>query len=486
MLLDWQNVRGVLVMQVGSRQDLMQTIPALQRLRQLLPNAAITLMVSFDSSQMGLQMPWVDDLLVYEGVDAKFVNAECELALISKLHQCAFDAAVIFTNALESPYPLAYICYLAGIPIRIGQSQEFGGGLLSEWVKPQPKEQSTIDQHLFLLESAFPTYRRSGGTSLLHRPLRILTWHIHGSYLYYLTQSHHQFYLPIKLGRPEGYGGRNGNFPWSDNVHDVLAEEVRNLQFDCILFQSRKNYLEDQYDILSESQRRLPQIYLEHDPPREHPTDTHHIVDDPDVLLVHVTQFNQLMWDSNRTPTRVIEHGVMVTDGVRYTGELERGLVVVNGLRSRGRRLGVDVFERVRQEIPLDLVGMGAEQLGGLGEVPHDQLPAFASRYRFFFNPIRYTSLGLAVCEAMMVGLPIIGLATTEMVTVVENGVSGYVDTDIEKLISRMRQLLNDPTEAKKLSQGALLTAQKRFNIQRFSHNWNEAFKFVIGSKSFV
>ena len=155
MLRELQSVRGVLVMQVGSRQDLMQTIPALERLRQLLPNAAITLMVSFDSSQMGLQMPWVDDLLVYEGVDAKFVNAECELALISKLHQCAFDAAVIFTKLAESPYPLAYICYLAGISIRIGQSQEFGGGLLSEWVKPQPKEQSAVDQHLFLLESIF-------------------------------------------------------------------------------------------------------------------------------------------------------------------------------------------------------------------------------------------------------------------------------------------------------------------------------------------
>ena len=317
------------------------------------------------------------------------------------------------------------------------------------------------------------------------RPLRILTWHIHGSYLYYLTQCHHQFYLPVKPERPEGYGGRSGSFPWSDNVYDVPASEVKNLQFDCILFQSRKNYIEDQYEILSESQRRLPRIYLEHDPPREHPTDTYHVVDDADVLLVHVTHFNQLMWNSNRTPTRVIEHGVIVPENVCYTGELEKGIVVVNGLRSRGRRLGVDIFERVRQEIPLDLIGMGAEKLGGLGEVPHHQLPAFASRYRFFFNPIRYTSLGLAVCEAMMVGLPIIGLATTEMVTVVENG-SGYVDTNVENLISKMRQLLNDQNHAHKLSKGATQTAQKRFNIQRFTRDWDEAFKSVISQKSIV
>ncbi|GAB1541731.1 glycosyltransferase family 4 protein [Scytonema sp. NUACC21] len=317
-------------------------------------------------------------------------------------------------------------------------------------------------------------------------PLRILTWHIHGSYLYYLTQSHHEFYLPIKPGRPEGYGGRRGSFPWSDNVRDVPAEEVKNLKLDCILFQSRKNYIEDQYEILSESQRQLPKIYLEHDPPREHPTDTRHVVNDPEVLLVHVTHFNQLMWDSGQTPTRVIEHGVTVPENVRYTGELERGLVVVNGLRSRGRRLGVDVFERVRQEIPLDLVGMGAEKLGGLGEIPHYQLPEFASRYRFFFNPIRYTSLGLAVCEAMMVGLPIVGLATTEMTTVVENGVSGYINTDVEKLIFNMGQLLDNKTQAQKLSQGARETAQNRFHINRFTRDWDTVFKSVTGHLSFV
>ncbi len=98
----------------------------------------------------------------------------------------------------------------------------------------------------------------------------------------------------------------------------------------------------------------------------------------------------------------------------------------MNNLARRGRRLGADVFERVRQEVPLDLVGMDATSLGGLGEVPPTELAAFEARYRFFFNPIRYTSLGLAVIEAMMLGMPIIGLATTEMATAIENGVSGY------------------------------------------------------------
>lgn len=313
------------------------------------------------------------------------------------------------------------------------------------------------------------------------RPLRILTWHVHGSYLYYLTQCRHEFYLPVKPGRPEGYGGRLGGFPWSDNVHDVAAEAVQHLEFDCVLFQSKKNYLEDQYDILSESQRQLPRLYLEHDPPQVHPTNSCHVVDDPNVLLVHVTAFNQLMWDNGQTPTCVIEHGVMVPENVQYTGELNRGLVVVNGLRSRGRRLGADVFNQVRQQVPLDLVGMGAAELDGLGEVPHHQLATFQARYRFFFNPIRYTSLGLAVCEAMLLGMPIIGLATTELVMVIENGVAGYVDTNLDRLVQVMQALLHDPAEAQRLGAGARRYAQERFNIQRFIHDWEQAFFRVTG-----
>lgn len=314
-------------------------------------------------------------------------------------------------------------------------------------------------------------------------PPRILTWHIHGSYLYYLCHARVDFYLPVRPDRAEGYCGRTPSYPWPDNLHEVPVEDVPHLDFDGILFQSRANYLEDQHALLSERQRYLPRIYLEHDPPREHPTDTRHPVDDPEVLVVHVTHFNDLMWDCGRSPTRVIEHGVIVPDDVAYTGELPRGIVVVNNIQKRGRRLGLDVLERARREVPLDLVGMGWQEVGGLREVPHRELPAFEARYRFFFNPIRYTSLGLAVCEAMMIGMPIVGLATTEMVTVIENGVSGFLDTDVGCVIESMHDLLRFPDEARRLGQGARQVARERFDIGRFALDWEETFADVLGRR---
>jgi len=315
------------------------------------------------------------------------------------------------------------------------------------------------------------------------RPLKILTWHTHGSYLYYLTQAPHCFYVLSKPGRPAGYGGRCGHIPWGDNVIDLPVDQAAGMQFDCILFQDDDQYVKDQYAFLTPAQRRLPRIYIEHDTPRAHPTDMRHPVDDPEVLLVHVTHFNALMWDSGRTPTRVVEHGVMVPPQARYDGSLARGLVIVNHLARRGRRLGGDVFLHARQSVPLDLVGMGAQEMGGLGEVQHAQLPAFAAPYRFLFNPIRYTSLGLAVLEAMMVGLPVVALATTEVATVIENGRSGYIDTNVDALIERMRELLREPALARELGAGARRRALERFHIARFVRDWNDTFAQVTGTR---
>jgi hypothetical protein len=314
----------------------------------------------------------------------------------------------------------------------------------------------------------------------MQKRLKILTWHTHGSYLYYLTQAPHDFYVLSKPDRPPGYGGRCGHMPWGGNVIDMPVNRVKDQQFDCILFQDDDQYLKDQHVYLSEAQRRLPKIYLEHDTPREHPTDMPHPVDDPEILLVHVTPFNELMWNNGRTPTCVVEHGVIVPPDVRYDGSLVRGLVVVNHLARRGRRLGGDVYLTASEQVPLDLVGMGADEMpGGIGEVQHAKLPAFAAKYRFFFNPIRYTSLGLAVIEAMMIGMPIVALATTEMATVIESGVSGYADTSVRKLMAHMQQMLADPREARVLGEGARRYALERFNIGRFVDDWNAAFRFV-------
>ena len=318
------------------------------------------------------------------------------------------------------------------------------------------------------------------------RPLRVLTWHVHGSYLYYLAQVPHVLVLPVREGRPEGYGGRGGHVAWPATVEEVPAEEVRDLDdLDLVLTQSRRNREVDAPALLSDAQRRdLPRVHLEHDPPQGWPNDALHPVQDPDTLLVHVTPFNELMWDAGVTPTAVVQHGVVVPDDAVWTGERDRAVTVVNNLGRRGRRLGPDVFRRLAAEAPVDLAGMAADEFAGvaaevLGDVPLADLHRRIAAYRCFVNPIRYTSMGLAVCEAMAVGLPVLGLATTEMAAAVRNGVDGYVDTDVAVLAGHLRRLLADRDEAAALSAGARERARERFGIDRFVREWDALLRGV-------
>ena len=305
------------------------------------------------------------------------------------------------------------------------------------------------------------------------RRLRILTWHVHGNYLWYLTQVPHDFYLVTDAGRSTHHSGRSGTLPWGANVHEAPADRVRDLDVDVVLWQSRAEYENEQTTLLSSAQQRLPMVYLEHDPPLEHPTDQRHWADDEKVTIVHVTGFNALMWDHRDSPVEVIEHGVKLLAEARHDGEHASGIVVANHIGTRGRRLGADVFMALREQVPLTLVGMGSAALGGHGEVPNHELPAFMARYRFFLNPIRYTSLGLSVIEAMHVGLPIVGLATTEMPTVIVNGVNGWLETRPERLVDVMRRLIAEPELARRWGEAARRTAQERFGIERFVADWD-------------
>ena len=314
------------------------------------------------------------------------------------------------------------------------------------------------------------------------RRLKILIWHIHGSYLNTLARIDHDWFLPTKSGRPEGYGGRGPTFDLPEYVREVPAERVRDLDLDLIIYQTPRNYFEDGLAILSPAQRRLPKIYLEHNTPKPDAVNSRHPIGDPDVLLVHVTHYNRLMWDNGRVPTVVIEHSVGIDPAIEYRGGLERGITVINGMQKRPRIAGYDLFLAAREVVPLDAAGMETEAFGGLGDIPYRELHRRVAEYRFLFSPIRYTSLPLAVIEAMTIGMPVVALATTELPTVIENGRTGWVSCDPDELIARMRGLLRDPGEARRIGDNARAVARERFGLDRFRRDWNAAFERAISN----
>ncbi|HET7034766.1 MAG TPA: hypothetical protein VFI42_03720, partial [Thermomicrobiaceae bacterium] len=64
----------------------------------------------------------------------------------------------------------------------------------------------------------------------------------------------------------------------------------------------------------------------------------------------------------------------------------------------------------------------------------------------------------------------------TELPTVIEDGVTGYVSCDVERLIDNMRELLANPDAAARLGANARDVARERFGLERFARDWNAAF----------
>src|SRR3954470_18734992 len=99
----------------------------------------------------------------------------------------------------------------------------------------------------------------------VRRRLRVLTWHVHGNYLYYLSQAPHDFYIVTKPGYPPGYAGRAGALPFGANLHEIPSDKVAGETFDCVLYQHRTHWFDDRVNVLSKAQQHLPRLYIEHD-----------------------------------------------------------------------------------------------------------------------------------------------------------------------------------------------------------------------------
>ncbi|MGE4336721.1 MAG: glycosyltransferase family 1 protein, partial [Pigmentiphaga sp.] len=252
---------------------------------------------------------------------------------------------------------------------------------------------------------------------MVEAPPRVLIWNVHGNYLHALSQVPFEWIVPVAADGRAGYTPPTPHLDWPVNVRVVAPQALRAMQFDAVVYQSTAN-LADAGELLGPEQRSLPSVYVEHNPPEPSPTESRHPFRHPRGLLVHVTHFNATMWLAPEVPQRVIEHGVPDA-GPGPQWRQPRGLVVINHLGRRGRRLGQDIFERARASVALDLIGMQSEVLGGLGEVANRRVAGLMAEYRYFFTPIRYASLGLSLVQAMLCRLPVVGFAATELVSVI-------------------------------------------------------------------
>jgi hypothetical protein len=310
--------------------------------------------------------------------------------------------------------------------------------------------------------------------------MRVLLWHVHGAWTTAFVHGRHEYVVPVVPDRgPDGVGVAR-TYEWPDTVRELPPERLRDEHFDVVVLQRPHELEHLAWEWLGGRApgRDLPAVYVEHNAPQGRIADMRHpAADRPDLLLVHVTHFNALFWDAGSTPTRVIEHGV-VDPGHRYTGELPRAAVVINEARRRARVTGTDLLGRFSQAAPLDLFGIDAASLGGIEDLPQSDLHDEMARRRVYLHPIRWTSLGLSLLEAMHLGMPVVALATTEAHEAVPPQ-AGAVSTKLDVLTGAMRRLIDDPDEARARGEAARAAALEHYGLERFLADWDDVLQEV-------
>jgi len=306
--------------------------------------------------------------------------------------------------------------------------------------------------------------------------VRVLLWHVHGSWTTALVQGEHEYLLPVEPGRGPDGRGRAQTWDWPPAAVEVSRDEARDAEIDVLLLQRP-----DELDGLSRDwlgDRRIPTVYVEHNAPQGRIADMRHPAADRDDvdLVVHVTHFNDLFWDCGSTAKRVIEHGI-VDPGYRYSGETERAAVVINEAPRRARVTGTDLLARFADGgVPIDLFGMKAGDVTGpvhaIDDLPQELLHDELARRRVYLHPIRWTSLGLSLVEAMQLGMPVVALATTEAPDAIP-AAAGVVSTRVERLTAAARAFLAEPERAREAGLVARRSALERFGLERFLADWD-------------
>ena len=312
--------------------------------------------------------------------------------------------------------------------------------------------------------------------------MRILLWHVHGSWTTAFVHGSHDYLIPVLPDRGPDGRGRAQTWEWPSSAVELTEQEAAEAEIDAVVLQRPQEL----YGLARRwlGGRRpgvdVPAVYVEHNAPQGRIADMRHpAADRDDLTLVHVTHFNDLFWDAGGTPTRVIEHGI-VDPGYRYSGELPHAAVVINEARRRGRVTGTDLLPRLNGQVPIDLFGMDAAAVGGVGDPAQDELHGEMARRRVYLHPIRWTSLGLSLIEAMQLGMPVVALATTEAPDAVPRE-AGFVSTNVDALAAEVRRLVADRHEATERGSAARAAALERYGLDRFLADWDTLLEEVAG-----
>lgn len=320
-----------------------------------------------------------------------------------------------------------------------------------------------------------PIYSLLNKVNYKKRPLNILSECYHETYSSLLASTGHNFFCIY------GDGLKSWEFktkPLPPNhylIKDAYGRGIPpDLEFDLIISGHRNGNLQRALNVGQHF--NVPVVHADHSLP-DLSLDKYQLRELKKLRAqrhVFVGECSKIAWEG-RPEDIIIPQAVDTNVFKGWHGSKKQGISVVNYLMQREPWCGTSIWCKVREKVPINLVG----ENGNLGQSAKStqHLVDMLAESRVFIDTSQYSGAPLSTVEAMSVGCPVISTNKYEVSKYIKHGENGFLAATPEEIIDIANELFNNDALAERISKAARQTAVELFNLENFVESWNKIFE---------
>ena len=120
-----------------------------------------------------------------------------------------------------------------------------------------------------------------------------------------------------------------------------------------------------------------------------------------------------------------------------------------------------------------------------LGQIENNKIPKFLSKYKFYVTSSKIEGSPKTIMEAMAAELPVFGIKAKGLNSLVQNGKTGYLQSNIKNLSSKIIELKHNQKILRELGFNARNLIKKNFKLEKSINLENKIIEKLINEKKY-
>ena len=120
-----------------------------------------------------------------------------------------------------------------------------------------------------------------------------------------------------------------------------------------------------------------------------------------------------------------------------------------------------------------------------LGQIENNKIPNFLSKYKFYVTSSKIEGSPKTIMEAMAAELPVFGIKAKGLNSLVQNGKTGYLQSNIKNLSNKIIELKHNQRILKELGFNARNLIKKKFKLEKSINLENKIIEKLINEKKY-